>query len=261
MKSPLLSTGHSPAMEKMLKSNPSLIQAVEFTPYTSIADLPGKTTTFQDSYEMFFHPGYWLRFPLNSHRISVELKQYLSWIKPPWVSFHISLKPAWVVWLNQQEILFPLNRKLSLENKLITKINALKTSLPCQIMLEHMPSAAPQDKRECDPELLHTIVKETNSLFLLDIPHAIITAQMLTMPVDQYLSALPLERTREVHISGARKRKGMYYDAHETIGEEEKFWLKWVLDHCEPHLVNLEYHQDTQQLTHQLEDLAKILNP
>ncbi len=261
MYQPLLSASHSENLERLLTTHPNLIQAIEFTPFTPLSNISEITTRLRLNYELFFHPGHWLRYSLNSKKIDFDLMQYLTSINPTWVSFHIYLKPAWVVWFAQHQVCIPLKRKPRLETQLIKKINLLKNRLPCPIMLELMPASAVNDRRESDPLVINSIIRETGSTFLLDIPHAIISAQMLGMPVDKYLSALPLDLVREVHISGMRKQKnGSYYDAHETIGEDEKYWLQWILDHCNPHFVNLEYYQNQEKLTVQLEELSKILN-
>lgn len=255
---PLLATNYSDALEQLLKTNAAPIQAIEFGPYTSIEKVKERIN-FLTNYRLYYHPGSWIRFLNWQSTVKRDNQIYLEILKPPWISFHIVLKPVWGVWLAQHNIRRAYKRKINQEQKFIKKINQLKNDFSCPIMLEHMPASAPNDRLDCSPEVVQNIVTQTESLFLLDIPHAIITAQLLDMTVDKYLKSLPLQKTREIHISGPRYRGAYLSDVHDTIGENELYWLQWVLDHTQAEVVTLEYYRNAHDLAVQLEKLAKIL--
>ncbi|MAT42574.1 MAG: hypothetical protein CL609_09550 [Anaerolineaceae bacterium] len=255
---PQLATGYSDALEELLKTNAAPIQAIEFGPYNAIETVKERIHSLTN-YKLYYHPGSWIRFLNWQPEIKKKNQIYLEILKPPWASFHIVLKPAWGVWLAQHNFRFAYKRKKNQEQKFIKKINQLKNDFSCPIMLEHMPGSAPNDRLECASEVIQSIVSQTESLFLLDIPHAIITAQILGMPVDKYLKSLPLQKTREIHISGPRYRGAYLSDVHDTIGENELYWLQWVLDQTQADVVTLEYYRNAHDLAVQLEKLAKIL--
>lgn len=53
-----------------------------------------------------------------------------------------------------------------------------------------------------DPSVLSEIVRETGCGFLLDIAHAQMTSMCLRLDVKNYISQLPLNHLKELHITG-----------------------------------------------------------
>lgn len=255
---PFLSANHSNNLVKLIRNGSAPIDAIEYTHYTAknelIEQIPQLT-----AFKSFYHPGSYIRFLGWQPQFTQLAVEYQKLINPPWVSFHIVLKPGWGVWLAQNNFPVRFKRNQKLEDRFIQKINRIKNLFSCPIMLESMPAAAPGDDREITLDMINTIVKETDALFLLDIPHAMISAQMLDISVETYLAGLPLERTKQIHLSGPRPIKGYLRDAHDTIGDSEKYWLQWVLDHTNPDVVTLEYFRDEKKLAAQLEELAKLM--
>jgi uncharacterized protein (UPF0276 family) len=71
---------------------------------------------------------------------------------------------------------------------------------------EHLPPAHL-------PECICRVVQETGCGLLLDVAHARIAAHDLRMDARQYISALPLHRLREIHITGVQRLEGCWLDA------------------------------------------------
>jgi len=95
------------------------------------------------------------------------------------------------------------------------------------------------------PEVMTRLIAETGCDFLLDISHAFCAARHLELPVMDYIKALPLEKTVEIHINGwAVNEKGVM--CHLKIHEEGYALLAEVLQHCAPKIVTVEYgrHDD-----------------
>ncbi|NSW54127.1 MAG: DUF692 family protein [Anaerolineae bacterium] len=67
------------------------------------------------------------------------------------------------------------------------------------------PSAVPARSRV---EFISTVVRESGVQFLFDISHARLSARALGMGEMEYLFALPLEHTAEIHITGIQRLEG-----------------------------------------------------
>ena len=94
---------------------------------------------------------------------------------------------------------------------------------------------------------------------LLDLAHARLAAAFRGQAVEEYVAALPLERVRQIHVSGIRRRNGRWYDAHESLQEEDYRLLEWALDRCDPAMVTLEYFRQDAPLRDQIGCLAEIV--
>lgn len=59
------------------------------------------------------------------------------------------------------------------------------------------------------PEVIYRVVEESDCGFLLDIAHARLAAHYLGINIHEYISALPVSRIREIHITGVQ-----HFEAH-----------------------------------------------
>jgi uncharacterized protein (UPF0276 family) len=91
---------------------------------------------------------------------------------------------------------------------------------------------------------------------LLDLAHAQVAAARLGMRSDDYLTRLPLDRVRQIHVSGPRVRGGTLVDAHDALREEDYRLLERVLKTAHPAAVTLEYHGT--EATVIAEELARL---
>jgi len=62
------------------------------------------------------------------------------------------------------------------------------------------------------PEVIRRVTDETGCGFLLDLSHAHIAAHDIGMDPRQYVSALPVDCIREIHISGNQRVEGRWLD-------------------------------------------------
>lgn len=97
---------------------------------------------------------------------------------------------------------------------------------------------------ESDSALIRRILDALDANLLLDLAHARVAAAFHPMDVRTYLTLLPLERVRQIHLSGAREVDGILQDAHETVSEADYDLLRWVLPRTRPEIVTLEYYRD-----------------
>lgn len=59
-----------------------------------------------------------------------------------------------------------------------------------------------------NPEFVRSVIDTLDVGFLLDVSHARLSARKLGMGEEEYLMKLPLERTKEIHITGIKKLEG-----------------------------------------------------
>lgn len=98
------------------------------------------------------------------------------------------------------------------------------------------------------PDVIRRIVEAAGCDFLLDVSHARMSAAALGMDTREYFSRLPLERTRELHITGVHKLEGKWLEIlepvepqmtarlrgrdfdHLPLGEADWAFLEWAKD-------------------------------
>ena len=96
----------------------------------------------------------------------------------------------------------------------------------------------------CEPELFSFLVDEIGCGMLLDLSHARISAHnMHWKDVETYLSALPLDKVREVHTNHPGWQGDQRVDAHQPLQPEDLPYLSWVLDHTPAEAVTIEVAQ------------------
>jgi len=72
------------------------------------------------------------------------------------------------------------------------------------------------------PEFYTKLLHSTGLNMLLDISHAKVSAYQIGMDIYDYLEELPLEKVREIHISGSAFDEGKgYRDVHGVMEEED----------------------------------------
>lgn len=74
----------------------------------------------------------------------------------------------------------------------------------------------------CLPQVIAQVVQTTGCGFLLDLSHARLAAQRLTMPIQTYMAGLPVTQIREIHITGIQRFAGKYIDLLRRGGIDEQ---------------------------------------
>ncbi|MGD2039261.1 MAG: DUF692 family protein [Anaerolineae bacterium] len=102
------------------------------------------------------------------------------------------------------------------------------------------------------PEVIHQIIEEVNCGFLLDISHARLAARALDLDAHEYLTRLPTNRTREIHLAGIQPLAGRWLRLLRQAELDQKR-RKWFSGPLLDHLPLTEddwrfYAQSTQQL-------------
>jgi uncharacterized protein len=68
------------------------------------------------------------------------------------------------------------------------------------------------------PEVISRVVRETGCGLLLDLAHVQLAARVLDVDVRQYAEALPVERIREIHVTGVQRVEGRWLEQMQQHG-------------------------------------------
>jgi uncharacterized protein (UPF0276 family) len=179
----------------------------------------------------------------------------------PWLSVHLGFSATDVMFRDcaMQAASAPLPEDGLLKAMHCTVLQ-LRDSIGVPLLLENLdynPTGAYE--HICLPAFIDELVTGTSTFLLLDLAHAEISATALAMPMEDYLAALPLDRVRQIHVSGPRWRDGRLRDVHEPLRDEDYMLLQQILEHTQPWAVTLEYTRDANLLCEQIERLRDLL--
>ena len=205
----------------------------------------------------------------------------------PWTSEHLGFGVAEITLdesLQVHALSLGLRREVARTN-IARNASALRAALPVPLLLENVPLYPNVVHRHVTrPAFIREVLDLAGCDLLLDLAHARVTASLLGMTPEAYLNALPLERVREIHVSGPRAistlpptrqrllqdnaltvaselvfDEGWLVDVHDTMTEVDYALLAWTLARCRPMAISLEYYRDAARLQEQLLRLSQII--
>ena len=204
-----------------------------------------------------------------THRDGLEHKdaanitrQRLALSRSPWYSLHLGFSAEEVDFYDEamQAVSPLLSRELVLEH-CISRLNQLKELLPVPILIENLdynPTRAYE--YVCEPDFIQQVIQETDTWLLLDLAHARVSAHAFNLPVQDYISQLPLEKVRQIHLNRPSWRDNRLIDAHLELAEEDYHLFEQVLGRCQPWAVTLEFQQDPDQIPIQITRLRELID-
>ena len=155
----------------------------------------------------------------------------------------------------------PLGRE-ELFGNIVRNVRGLAAQIPVPLFLENLDyNSGGAYEHVCQPEFIAAVLEESDVDLLLDLAHARVSASRLGLSTTDYLMWLPMERVRQIHVSGPRVRDGILVDAHEPLQEEDYGLLRNVLDVTTPRALTLEYDRNASALKEQVGQLRNILKP
>jgi uncharacterized protein (UPF0276 family) len=179
----------------------------------------------------------------------------------PWLSVHLGFSAAEVVFDGVTRARSPVLGREQLLTTVCHNLTVLRAALPVPVIVENLdynPSGAYE--HICEPAFIRAVAERSGVGLLLDLAHAQVSAAALGMSITAYLTALPLERVRQLHVSRPCWRDGRLVDVHEALTDQDYALLEEVLTMTEPRAITLEYHRDAQALCRQMDRLRSILN-
>jgi len=198
---------------------------------------------------------------LAQQDVLMVTRRALEETKAPWLSVHLGYSAAHVTF---QERLQPASEVLERDivvERLIHNVTALKAATGVPLLLENLdynPTGAYE--YVCEPGVIRTVLEATDTFLLLDLAHAQVSAARLGLAPHDYVARLPLERVRQLHVSGPRPVGGILTDVHETLRPADYRLFERVLTKTDPWAVTLEYRQGAGALAAQLDRLQAILS-
>lgn len=194
-----------------------------------------------------------------------RLQRHLACTDNDWLSFHVELLP-WPLYLVARRlgIHLPPPGADRAAGRFVRAVKRIRAAVGLPVLVENLASLPePAYHYAADPALLGRVLAQADCGLLLDVAHARLAAIYRGQPAEAYLAALPLERVRQVHVSGIRRGRrrrygGGWYDAHESLQEEDYRLVAWVLERCRPEVVTLEYFREAEPLRAQLLRLRAI---
>jgi len=116
------------------------------------------------------------------------------------------------------------------------------------VTLEHFPYtlATPYLHPAVESTTFSQVILDTDCQFLLDLAHARITAETLSMDVKDYIRSLPLDRLVEMHTTGIKLHEGILTD-HFPLETADWELMDWALGQIQkgywqkPRIIAFEY--------------------
>ncbi len=156
--------------------------------------------------------------------------------------------------------------------RLVAAVRRAQAKVSVPVLIENIPYHVVRGALRvvAQPEAVWQVMEETGADLLLDTSHLRCTAHNLGVDVYAYARALPLDRVREIHLSGPRLHGDILIDRHHALEAEDYALLEWLLARTRPAIVTLEYggtgeqfetpeRNDPQALEVQLQEIRRLL--
>lgn len=150
-------------------------------------------------------------------------------------------------WLGMHALMYERDEQDDAFSHMKKNLLRIKEELELPLILENMDhspfySYENSIKASVEGDFIRQLTKEVDCGFLLDLSHARVSAWQLGKEIIEYLEELPLERTREIHFSGAEYREGEgYHDRHSEMTEDDFLVAQFIADQLQQgHLQELE---------------------
>jgi hypothetical protein len=245
-----LAVNFSDVLLALLKENPDL----------PIDYIKVPTEPFPDCFEQYF-VGRIFR-PLLSHvnqpdvlnllhlnhekRINIPLlTKILELSAPLHLSTHINSKINYFPEFAPSQHRYDSKLADSIKTRFLDTVQIYRANFQVPLIIENFPyySFASECRIGSEPEFISELCTAADCGFLLDIPHAKVSAHFLRMDILRYLDLLPLQLTKEIHVSGTLKfeGEGFLWDAHTELEPFDYDLLDYVLQRVNPDVITIEY--------------------
>ncbi len=165
-----------------------------------------------------------------------ELREWIALTKTPYLSVHLDAKIS-----EDHEVLSNVE---DIIEQICNNVIALKQATGLHIALENCVYYpwGKLPRQFSDPQFIGQVIQASGADFLLDIAHARVSAAHRQEEISQYLAKLPLDRVREIHISGPRLQAEGLRDQHNHMLEIDYQILQQVIPQAKQlQTITLEY--------------------
>jgi len=180
-------------------------------------------------------------------------------LRAPWISLHLGFSAREVTFDGGMKPVTPTLGRDEALSSIVASVRTLQDRLEVPLLLENLDDqAGGAYEHVCRAEFVRDVIDGTDAGLLLDLAHAAVSASRQGRSLQAYVDDLPLDRVRQIHVSGPRREAGVAWDAHDTLLDEDVEALRRLLDLTEPWALTLEYGRDQDALVAQLEVLRQL---
>ena len=202
------------------------------------------------------------RYPLSIHGVGLSLggeeainrdhlralRGLLDRYEPAVFSEHLAWSSHGGVYFND---LLPVPYDTQTLDRICTHIDEVQTFLGRQILLEN-PSTYVEFEQStfAEAEFIKRVVHRTGCGFLLDVNNAYVSCTNHARDIAEYLTALPLDAVREIHLAGFYRQTDSFgapllIDSHGCVVDESVWTLySTLLGDIGPRPTLIEWDQD-----------------
>lgn len=141
---------------------------------------------------------------------------------------------------------FTMSPQLNIQTleRISQNIDGLRSKLNVPLLLENPPQYFSMRGSTMNmPEFVAEMCRRNEVDLLIDLTHLFIAAKNIGWNAFEALEMWPLERVVEVHISGASRAEGKWWDNHAAAAPEPVFnLLEFLLKRSRPRAITLEYN-------------------
>lgn len=190
-----------------------------------------------------------------AEKIKTAIKKFISSTGTPWVGEHLSFILAEKLDENFYEeyapgepynigyTVGPVMNKASVDH-IIEKITRYRNEFEIPFIVENSPVYfTTPGSTMSQIEFINAICNQSDTELLLDLTHFYITAHNFSFDPIRALKKFPMERVKEIHVSGVSTDQEICWDNHAGKAPDIIFkMLEIVLKNCKPTAITLEYN-------------------
>lgn len=194
----------------------------------------------------------YLHFPLDVGELDFadktnweEIERQLGETGTPFVNVHLNARRE-----HFPEAASPEQERFLVRERFLRNLGLVSERFaPERIIAENVIYRGPEGPyllASVEPEVISGVIEETGCGLLLNTAHARITCDYLGMPVKTYIEALPVQRLRELHITGTQHDGNRLRDSM-PMSDADWTTARWVMERIKaenyprPWVVALEY--------------------
>lgn len=268
---------YGPLVHRVLDATPALIDYVEI-PFEQLRHAP-ETARLQETLPVILHCASlsMAGFVAPSDDTVASVADTAARMRTPWLGEHLAFisadPPPGKPGLPESEqeggntLTYTVCPQYSEETvqQVVRNLEAVRARLPMPIILENSPQyfEIPGSTMRM-PEFVSKVLDACDIGLLLDLTHFMITCiNTNTSPLEE-LRRMPLDRVREVHMSGLSVQSGVAWDDHASPAPEEVFeLLPLVAGRASLRALTFEYNWSPNLplpvIQHQIERARRIL--
>jgi uncharacterized protein len=174
-------------------------------------------------------------------------------VQSPWLGEHLALISATAPWLDGHEageavydLGFAVSPPMTIDTLEVVAraLQQIGTRSDIPVLVENAPVyLETPGSTMSQSQMFQWIAQETNADVLLDLAHLLITCHTFGLDPFDELAGFPLDRVREVHLSGVSEEAGVMWDHHSSRPPPVEYeLLEIVLDRAPVRAITHEYN-------------------